>query len=201
MDWRTVPLQKVAADILGLEYEPIRPKLKMFSEKSPSNKPYVCISEYSTMRPKLWNRDGAWQEVVNYLIEKGYDVVSVSAENTNLTGVIKNSGQSIEQTISDISGSNFCIMLNAGPSWLATALNKKCIMITGLAEPWNDFPNPYRVSVDVCRPGCFNDPTIPIERGWEWCPRKRDYACTREITPDMVKLMIDKIIYGEHDGE
>jgi hypothetical protein len=66
-------------------------------------------------------------------------------------------------------------------------------MISGVSEEWNDFPNPYRVSVDVCRPGCFNDPSIPIDRGWDFCPRKKNYACTREITEEMVIETIDRL--------
>jgi len=195
VNWRETILQKVAADILGLEYEPIRPKLKYIPHVAePGGKPYVCISEFSTMRNKLWNREGAWQKVVDYLIEKGYDVVSISAEQTGIKGVIKHNGQSIEQTMTDISGAAFCIGLNAGPSWLAYALGIPIIVVTGVSEPWNDFPNEHRVAIDVCRPGCFNDPSIPISRGWEWCPRGKDYACTKEITEQMVFDQIDKIV-------
>jgi len=197
INWRLSPLQKVAADILGLEYEPIRAKLKCEKRKSGSNgneaKPYICFSEFSTMQNKLWNRPGAWQKVIDYLNKVGYDCISISAEPSQLQGIIKHNGQSIEQTITDIAGATFYIGLNAGPSWLAYSLNIPCIMITGVSEPWNDFPNPHRISVDVCRPGCFNDPTLPIDRGWNWCPRNKDYACTREITESMVIEQIDNI--------
>jgi autotransporter strand-loop-strand O-heptosyltransferase len=193
VDWRVTPLQKVSADILGIEYEPIRAKLKRNAVAQESNAPYVCFSEFSTMQNKLWNRPGAWQVIVDYLNEHGYTCISVSAENTELKNVVKHNGQSIEQTIEDIAGAQFYVGLNHGPVWLAYALGIPALMVTGISQIWNDFPNPYRVSVDVCIPGCFNDPSLKIERGWDWCPRKKDYICTREITEELVIEMIDKI--------
>lgn len=197
VNWRLTPLQKVAADILGVEYKPLRARLKYEPYKPKGNgnppKPYVCFSEFSTMQNKLWNRPGAWQNIIDYLNSLGYDCVSISTEASALKGIVRHNGQSIEQTLTDVSGCEFYIGLNAGPSWLAVALDRPLIMITGVAEGWNDFPNPYRVSSDVCRPGCFNDPSLPIDRGWEWCPRKKDYACTREITEEMVITQINAI--------
>ena len=187
LNWRTVPLQKVAADILGLDYRPLRVRLKYEPNGvGDKPKPYICFSEFSTMQNKFWNRPGAWQNIVDYLNSIGYDCVSISAEPSQLRGIIKHNGQSIEQTLTDIAGAEFYVGLNHGPSWIAYALGKPCIMITGVSEEWNDFPNPHRVSVDVCRPGCFNDPNIPIDRSWAWCPCGKDYACTREITEGMV---------------
>jgi len=192
-NWRETNLQKVAADILGLDYIPLRAKLKHEKvERGNGNppKPYICFSEFSTMKNKFWNREGAWQEVINYLNLQGYDCISISAERSQLSGITSHNGQLIYDTIKDISGAEFYIGLNAGPSWIAYALNIPYIMITGVSEEWNDAPNPYRVSVDVgCQP-CFNDTRFPIDRGFDWCPQRRDYACTREITEDMV---IDKI--------
>ena len=191
-NWRKIPLQKVAADILGLEYTPIRPNLKYEPHKG-NCKPYICFSEFSTMRNKLWNNPGAWQKVIDYLVGEGFECHSISAEKSELSNIVKHNGQSIEQTVTDISGAMFYIGLNAGPTWIAYALGVPAIMITGVSEPWNDFPNPHRVSIDVCRPGCFNNTDFPINRGWEWCPRDRDYQCTREITPEMVIAEIQKI--------
>lgn len=195
INWREVPLQKVAADILGLEFEPIRAKLKVPPYKNRGKK-YVCFSEFSTMRGKLWNRPGAWQEIINYLNGLGYECISVAAERTGLQNVKIHAGQPIQKTIADIAGCDFYIGLNHGPAWIAYALNKPTIMITGMSEPWNDFPNDYRIAVDSCRPGCFNDPSLPINRDWEWCPRNKDYVCTRDITEGMVINAIDKIVEG-----
>jgi hypothetical protein len=83
-----------------------------------------------------------------------------------------------------------------GPASVAYAFWKKVIMITGVSEEWNDFPNEYRVSInnEVCGGGCFNDPALPINRGWEWCPREKDYACTKNITVEMVLDVVNRII-------
>lgn len=201
-NWRLTTLQQVSSDILGLEYRPIRAQLKInrnyawrLSISDPlGQRPYVCFSEFSTMQNKLWNREGAWQEVINYLNTLGYDCVSVSMEPTNLNNVVKHNGQSIEQTISDIAGATFYIGLNHGPAWIAYSLGIPVLMMTGVSEEWNDFPNPYRISVDVgCKP-CFNNPDVPIDRSWEWCPNEEKYKCTRAITPEMVIETINQMI-------
>lgn len=201
LDWRTVPLQKVASDILGLEYEPLRAKLKG-AEYSPSLfKPFVCFSEFSTMRNKMWNREGGWQKVVDYLNFIEYNPVSISVETSGLKNIINHNAQSLQQTIKDIANCEFYIGLNHGPAWIAYALNKPVIMITGVSQEWNDFPNSHRIAINmgVCGTGCFNDPTLKIDRGWEWCARGKDYACTREITEDMVVAEINKVIQEIHD--
>ncbi len=192
VNWREVPLQKVSADILGIDYKPLRAHLKVQPHTNKNR--YVCFSEHSTMLGKYWNRPGAWQEVIDYLNSKGYDCISVASERSSLKNVIQHAGQPIQKTIADIAGCSFYVGLNHGPSWVAIALNKPAIMITGMSEPWNDFPNPYRLSVDVCRPGCFNDPSVPLQRGFDWCPRNKKYACTGEITEEMVIKVIDKLV-------
>jgi autotransporter strand-loop-strand O-heptosyltransferase len=196
-DWRLTPLQKVASDILGLDYEPIRAKLKFNpivrkGNGKPPN-PYVCFSEFSTMQGKFWNRPGAWQNVIDSLNAMGYDCMSVSAEPTNMKNVIVHNGQGIEQTVADVAGAEFYIGLNAGVTWVAYSLGIPAVMVTGVSEDWNDFPNPYRVAIDACRPGCFNDPSLPIDRGMDWCPRKREYICTHDITEEMVMNTIYKL--------
>jgi len=192
-DWRTVPLQKVATDILGLEYVPVRAKLKGGVEKTGQIKPYICFSEFSTMQAKLWNYSGGWQETIDYLNSLGYDCISISREKSQLKNIVSHNNQPIEQTISDIAGCQFYIGLNHGPSWIAYSLGIPYIMIDGLAEEWNNPPNPYRISIDVgCKP-CFNNTSIPINRSWDWCTNGDKFACTKAIVPEMVIEMIKKI--------
>jgi autotransporter strand-loop-strand O-heptosyltransferase len=202
-NWRETPLQKVAADILGLKYEPLRAKLKKFpSTQNGDVRDYICFSEFSTMKNKMWNRPGAWQKVVDKCRSLGYKCISVSAEPTQLNDVIKHNGQPIEKTIEDIRKCTFYIGLNHGPSWIAYALGIPCLMITGVSEEWNDFPNPYRIAINnkVCGVGCFNDPALPIDRGWLWCPRGKNYACTSEITEHMVYEKIHELSVIRRDG-
>jgi autotransporter strand-loop-strand O-heptosyltransferase len=200
IDWRLTPLQKVGADILGIDYIPIPAKLKYEPYKKGGNgnepKPYICFSEFSTMQNKMWNREGAWQKVIDYLNSLGYDCVSISTEPSKLTGIVNHNGQPIEQTLTDISGAAFYVGLNAGPTWIAYSLGIPAVMITGVSEEWNDFSNPYRIAInnEVCGIGCFNDPSLPISRAWEWCPRNKNYSCTREITEIMVMETINRLI-------
>lgn len=205
VNWRDIPLQKVAADILGLEYKPLRAKLKESALSHVAiKKPYVCFSEFSTMQNKLWNRSGAWQKVIDYLVSIGYECVSISSEPSQLNNVTKHNSQSIQATIEDIRNCEFYIGLNHGPIWIAHALGIPSVMITGVSEEWNDFPNPYRIAInnEVCGIGCFNDKSIPIDRGWEWCSRQpadKKYICTRDITETMVINMIEKL-RGDKDA-
>jgi autotransporter strand-loop-strand O-heptosyltransferase len=91
--WQQIPLQQVASDALGLEYEPMRPRIKLHpSISTRSNFPekkYVCIASQSTAQIKYWNygfkpnenRDygQGWREVIEWLKkEKGYDVVVIN---------------------------------------------------------------------------------------------------------------------------
>ncbi len=197
-DWRTVPLQKVASDQLGLDYKPIPAKLKYTPYRPAGNghapKPYMCFSEFSTMQNKMWNREGAWQNVIDYATALGFDCVSISVEQTGLKNVISHNGQPIEQTLADLSGSFFYLGLNHGPLWLAYSLGVPTVLLTGVSEPFNDPPVFARIQVDSCRKGCFNDPSIPIGRSWDWCPRNRNFACTRDITEAMVIAQIDRLL-------
>jgi len=199
-NWRVTPLQKVAADILGLDYVPRRARLKKFDGPRPAGK-YVCLSEFSTMQPKLWNRPGAWQEIVDYCISLGYEVVSISKEPTTLKNVKKFNKRKIEDTCAVLSGAAFYIGLGHGPSWLAWSLGIPVVLISGFSEPWEEFQTYSRViNTNVCH-GCFNDTNVPFDRGWDWCARKEwegrpvvQYECTKEITPDMVKDAIRALL-------
>lgn len=193
VNWRQTPLQKVAADILGLDYEPLRAKL-LYTHHLKGKRPYMCFSEFSTMQNKFWNHKGGWQKVIDHCVKLGYNCVSISTEATGLKNVIRHNGQPIEDTLADISGASFYVGLNHGPVWLAYALGIPAIMITGVSEEWNDFPNPYRVSVDTgCTP-CFNDISVPIGRNWEWCHSGKDFICTRNITDELVIAMLTQLL-------
>jgi autotransporter strand-loop-strand O-heptosyltransferase len=95
-----------------------------------------------------------------------------------------------------IAQSEFFIGLSSGLSWLAWGLDKKVIMISGFSDPFTEFiSNNYRLTPPpgICH-GCFNDSKLTFDRGWDWCPRNKDYECSRTITPDMVKEKIELLI-------
>ena len=200
-DWRTIRMQEIATDILGLEYKELKPQMKaarqdpLFQRCIKYDKPHVTFSEHSTMQAKLWNRPGAWQHVIDYINDMGYIPVSISKEPTSLKNVKTRNNKTIEETIQTMRGAQFHIGLGAGPSWLAWACNIPVVMISGFSEPWCEFNNLWRVMppVGVCK-GCFNDPTVTFDRGWDWCGRKKNYECTREITAEYVIERIEDLI-------
>jgi len=195
-NWREIPLQKVATDILGLTYTEIRPKVSVTQDKPVTGRKYVCISDHSTMQAKYWNHPGGWQEIIDYLGELGYDVVAVSKDPTGLTKLVPINNKPIEETISILNNCEFFIGVGSGLSWLAWALNKKVIMISGFSDPYTEFiSDNYRISPPpgICH-GCFNDSKLVFDRSWDWCPRNKDYECSRLITPEVVKTKIQLLI-------
>ena len=63
-DFTKLSLQEIACDILGLDYEEIRPRIKHIEPMS-SDKPYICIANHSTAQSKYWNNPTGWQELVD----------------------------------------------------------------------------------------------------------------------------------------
>ena len=63
----------------------------------------------------------------------------------------------------------------------------------------NEFKNPYRVINYNCCNGCWNDTRITFNHSdGEWCPRhkntERQFECSRNITPEMVNKVIDRVM-------
>ena len=199
--WRSVPLQQVCTDFLGLEYKEIVPSMDLQTNRGRKIKEkYVCISEFSTFQNKFWNYKGGWQEIVDYLNDLGYKVVVISKETTKLKNIIDRTNRSMHSTISTIRHCEFYMGVSAGPTWLAWTLNKPTILISGFSAKWGEYQHKIErvINEDVCH-GCFNDPIAPIDRGdWNWCPRQkgthRQFECTLKITPGMVKTAIQNTI-------
>jgi autotransporter strand-loop-strand O-heptosyltransferase len=189
-DWRAIPLQRVASDILGLEYKEIRPIVdtsEVYTATVKRPKQYVCISEFSTAQCKHWNNPDGWQQLVDKLVADGYNVVAISKEKTKLKNVIDATNNNIDITIGTLLGCEFFIGLASGLAWLAWALGKKVVMISGFSEPFEEFvsDNIRIAGVGDCV-GCLNDIFIP-NRAWdEGCFHNRDFSCTKNITADMV---------------
>jgi autotransporter strand-loop-strand O-heptosyltransferase len=190
----TIPLQKAATNILGLEFTEIRPILKIENNKSKLGGKYVTIATNSTAGCKFWTREG-WQELINYLHNKGYGVINVSKENNPFDNCTKISDTSIENTIDVILHSEFFIGLSSGLSWLAWALKKKVIMISNFTAADHEFQlDCIRVTnTSVCN-SCWNEEGIIFDKGdWNWCKHKgteKHFECHKSITAQMV---IDKI--------
>jgi autotransporter strand-loop-strand O-heptosyltransferase len=199
INWREVPLQKVATDILGLQFEEIQPRVHVPEDiKFNYGRKYVCISTESTMQSKYWNHPDGWQTIIDYLTDElNYEVISVSKNPTNFSKLLPVNNTSIENVISVLNNCHFFIGLGSGLSWLAWALNKKVIMISGFSKAYTEFiSNNYRITppdINTCY-GCFNDVKYKFDRSWEWCPRNKNYECTKTITPEIVKENITKLL-------
>jgi len=202
-DFRTIPLQKTASDILGLDHEEIRSRITIQDKPKNFVGKYVCLGVHATAQAKYWNYGNGWQQVVDYLKSKGYEVVLISKEKGTYMGnkpperVIDKSGNiPIEDRIIDLKYADMFIGVGSGLSWLAWAIGTPVILISGFSSPMCEFTtNVKRIhNPDVCN-SCFNDPNIEFDKGdWNWCPRKKDFECTKKITPSMVIKAISEII-------
>lgn len=208
-DPRICNLQEVSANILGVEYKEIRPKITIKNKKNNYSKPYVCIATHSTSQAKYWNHPNGWEIVVDYLKKIGYEVICIDKYYINGSSVYLNTipqnainktgNLDIQERITDLYNCQFFIGLASGLSWLAWALNKKVIMISGFSDPISEFYTPYRIiNKNVCN-SCWNDINFKFpENNFVWCPRhynnERIFECTKLITPEMVIENINKLI-------
>jgi len=201
VDYKKIPLQKTASDILGLEYKEIMPKIEIAEGVRPIKEKYVCIAQFSTANTKHWhypskNSNKGWQMIVDWLNSQGYKVMVISKQPTNLQNVIDRTGDfPIEHRINELKWCEFFIGIGSGLSWLAWAVGKKVVMISGFSHPICEFQtNNINVhNFNVCN-GCFNK--FQFDRGdWNWCPEHKDtdrqFECSINITPQMV---IDRIV-------
>jgi autotransporter strand-loop-strand O-heptosyltransferase len=202
IDCRTIPLQQVAGDILGIDVsKELRPTLTRDKRAPLYNHPnYVVITTASTAQAKYWNLQGGWQELINWLNSRGYTVVNVGREPNNLNGVIDYcNNKPMMDLVNLIQYSKFFIGLGSGLSWMAWALGKKSVMISGFSQDWCEFKEDnYRIiNKSVCH-GCFNDPTHFFDKGnWWWCPRhektNKHFECTKAISVQTVRDKIQEL--------
>ena len=205
-DYKSYSLQGVACKLLGLEEKEVKPKITINKQKSTvSNKKYVCIATQSTAQCKYWNRKDGWRKVVDYLKSLGYDVVCIDKDysygSEGLMNIIpenainKTGDLPLENRINDLYNCEFFIGISSGLSWLAWACDKPVVLISGFTDPKLEFFTPYRVhNKNVCN-SCWSDANCTFDRSnWLWCPKAKDFECSKEITFEMVKQKIDLLI-------
>ena len=188
-----IPMQKSAANILGLEYKEIRAKLKVKKVKKVKQ---VTIAIHSTTQAKYWNNPTGWQEVVDYLLNKGYVVKLLSKEgidymgNIAPKGIVVHPNGSIESVMEEMLKSKLFIGIGSGLSWLSWSLNVPTVLISGFSEPFAEMEDCIRIAAPEGKcSGCFNRYRLnPAD--WNWCPDYKDtdrhFECTKSITGDMV---------------
>lgn len=208
---RGAPMLDSPPIVLNLEKGELRPKLDKPILKRNIEKKYVCIATHSSSYYKYWLRKNGWNDVIKYLKELGYEVLCIDGDDIAdyglvkmhvPNGCIKRTGmRPLSERINDLHFCEFFIGVGSGLAWLAWAMNKPVVMISGFSNEDYEFKTPYRVTnKDVCH-GCIrfsykgkrgdmNDPF--------YCPEhygtSRQHECSREITFEMVKEKISKLI-------
>ena len=191
-----VPLQEFGATQLGLEYKELRPLIQNIPNERPVNGKYVCISEFASGPIKQWNNPVGWEKLIQMLKSKGYEIISISKEKSELKGITKlNGNRPLSERAWYLKHCDFFIGVSSGLSWLAWASNTKVVMISGVTIKENEFSQDcVRIyNENVCH-GCWNSPkhcdkfVVFLQ---DFCPENKRFECTRTISPNMV---MDKII-------
>ena len=189
-----IPLQQSATNILCLPYQEIQPDIDFTPKERPMEEKYVCISIYSTSQLKLWYY---WQDVIDFLTEKGYKVIEISKESemmyqktASFNNLIEMTDKSLENTMNYISHSEFYIGLSSGLSWLAWSLRKKVYMISNFTNKEHEFNiNTIRITDESICNSCWHDLKFRFDKSnWNWCPRHEDtprhFECHKLITSE-----------------
>jgi autotransporter strand-loop-strand O-heptosyltransferase len=201
-DFKTGPLQRTASDILGLEYQEIKPVIDYPARKLTKK---VGLGIHSTAQAKYWNNPTGWQEVTDWLIENGYEPVILSREedgymgNPNPVGAIQLVPGPLENVIHELSECQAFIGISSGLTWLAWVTNTPIVQISGFTEPFNE-PNEGITKVSApagaCS-GCAN--RLRFDPGdWNWCPDQkgtdRQFECSKLISADQVIAKLKEIL-------
>ncbi len=192
-DPKKSPLTKVASDILGLEYVELKPKLPVLATEK---KKSVSIGVHGPAQCIYWNNPTGWQEVVDFLIENGYEVRLLSKEgyeymgNKTPHGVTKFETPTTEDALKVIQESELFIGISSGLAWLAWGAGTETILISGFTHKNIEPLNGIRriINENVCH-GCWS--THIFDKGdWNWCPvhqkTNRQFECSKSITSEQV---------------
>ncbi len=194
-DPKTVSLQRVSSDILGIDYAEIRPKIRKFPNVVKEN--IVSIAIHSTTQSRYWNNPTGWQEVTDYLKSIGYKVVIVSNEADGYMGNKYPIGAehlkgSISDTVKMLQKSKLFIGISSGLSWLSWALETPLIVISGDTNPITEMKDCTRIFVSdpktICN-SCFNRYRLNSS-DWNWCPDQkntpRQFQCSKTISASTI---------------
>ncbi len=198
-DFKKLSLAQTASDILGLEYKQSKAILSVENLEKTKR---VGIGFHSTAQTKYWNNPTGWQEITNFLIKFGYEVIILSNEGDGYMGNFYPNGATIlpsgdfTKLKEVINSCEFFIGIGSGLSWLAWTLNIPIVLISGFSTPISEFYGDDVIRIfnkSVCN-GCYN--RYRFNPGdWNWCPDHKDterqFECTKSITGNMV---ISKII-------
>ena len=200
-DPKKEPLMKVASDILGLDYVELKPKLKKLGKKK---KKMVSIAIHSTAQCKYWNNSTGWQEVVDYLKAKNYEVRLLSREedgymgNKHPKGITVQPKSKLTDIIKVLQESELFIGISSGLSWLSWASGTPTVIISGFTdvdlEPLDGVTRV--INKNVCNSCWSNHEFDP--GNWNWCPihekTENQFECSKTITGGEVIEKLEKLL-------
>ena len=204
IDPKTQTMQKMCSDILGLDFIEVRTKIKKRNVKIDPTLKQVCIGVFGTAQSKFWNNPTGWQDVVDWLNNKGYTVKLVSKEGDDYmgnklpNGVIKHPNGPLELVMDEMLKSKAFIGIGSGLSWLSWSLNVPTVLISGFSYDWAEMKDCVRIAAPKGKcEGCFN--RLRLDAGdWNWCPdhkgTDRQFECTKSITSEMVIKELEKFL-------
>ena len=196
------PIQRGFSDQLELDYKELRPSVKKSSNPRPLRGDYVCFGVQSTSQCKYWNYPNGWEILSQKIRKIGMTPVAVDRYetfgiegwwNTLPTSSVRKTGMGLDEVVNIIQHCNFFIGVSSGLSWLAHALGKKVVLISGATSKDNEFTKDViRIqNPDVCN-SCFTQTeSWKFNTGdWTWCPEHKGspkwFECSRTITPEFV---------------
>jgi len=203
-NFREQTMQKMCSDILGIEYTEIKPKVKQRNINIDNDLKQVCIGVFGTAQSKFWNNPTGWQDVVDWLNNRGYTVKLLSKENDDYMGnqypkgIVKHPNGPIELVMDEMKKSKAFIGIGSGLSWLSWSLDVPTVLISGFSYDWAEMKECYRVAAPKGKcEGCFN--RLRLDAGdWNWCPdqkgTQRQFECTKSITSEMVIKELEKFL-------
>ena len=201
VDPKNLPLIKVGSNILGLEYEELKPKLENLGE---GKQKLVTIGFFTKGQYKYWNNPTGWQEVVDFLNSKGYEVRVLSNEENGYrgnklpTGVTRQPNGSLSDIVKVLQESELFIGISSGLSWLSWAVGTPTIIISGFTdvtfEPTNGVTR--IINKEVCNSCWSNYEFDP--KNHNWCPvhagTERRFECSKSITGEVVIENVKNLI-------
>lgn len=198
------PLQKGFSDDLELNYEELNTNIDLELKPRNIKQKYFTISSQSTHQARYWNNKDGWKLLIKYLKSK-YNLSAVCIDqdenfgiknymNTVPDGAINRCGMNLKDCVNYISHSEFHIGTSNGLSWLAHSLNKKVVLISNVTKNWCEFTNNIlRIDDENICHGCLNEEVFDSSN-WLWCPRNKNFECTRLISFDSIKSKIDQFV-------
>ncbi len=192
-----VPLDALAGYDLGMDDE-IRqePPIPSYGDGKDGyvKEPHICLAFRASMAQKEWQREGGWEEVVEYIQSRGYRAICIDKDKKHgLHGAEDFTGdRPLQERLQTLMNAKMLVGLPSGLAWMAWMMRTPIVMISGFTEPWAEMPC-RRVQNKLACHGCWNDASCHFKCGLpDWCPRENDHECTKTITPKMVIAAINQ---------